>query len=61
MKIKMLTGLTGPEYSLAPGEVREFPDAEAQRLVKAGFAIPVMDDKRERAVKEPAAETRAKG
>lgn len=43
MKIKMLTGLTGPEYSLAPGDERTFPDAEATRLIAAGYAEPATD------------------
>jgi hypothetical protein len=41
MKLKMLTGLSGPDYSLAPGDEREFEDAEAGRLIEAGFAIAV--------------------
>lgn len=38
MKIQMLVGLAGNEYSLAPGDEREFPHAEAVRLIDAGFA-----------------------
>lgn len=41
MKIQMLVGLAGNEYSLAPGDEREFPHAEAVRLIDAGFAKPV--------------------
>ncbi|MBD9569041.1 MULTISPECIES: hypothetical protein [unclassified Ensifer] len=41
MKIQMLVGLAGNEYSLAPGDEREFPHAEAVRLIDAGFAAPV--------------------
>lgn len=41
MKIQMLVGLAGNEYSLAPGDEREFPQAEAVRLIDAGFAAPV--------------------
>jgi hypothetical protein len=39
MKIKMLTGMAGPDFSLSPGEETErFGDEEAQRIVDAGFA-----------------------
>lgn len=38
MNIKMLVGLSGPEYSLSPGDVRDFPAKEAKRLIAAGFA-----------------------
>lgn len=59
MLVKMLTGLSGPEYSLAPGEQRDFPDAEALRLIEARFAVPVVAEKRETATKKtPAKETR---
>lgn len=39
MKLKMLVGLSGPEYSLSPGDERDFPDAEAGRLIAAGYAV----------------------
>ena len=41
MKIQMLVGLDGNEYSLSPGDERDFPQAEAIRLIDAGFAAPV--------------------
>lgn len=58
MKIRMTTGLSGPEYSLGPGDERDFPKAEALRLIDAGFAVPVADDKPERAARNPAVEKR---
>lgn len=61
MNIRMLTGLSGPAYNLAPGDEREFEDAEAKRLVGAGFAVPAPKAKRETATKKPADETRAAG
>ncbi|WP_216654720.1 hypothetical protein [Pseudogemmobacter hezensis] len=61
MKIKMLTGLSGSEYNLTPGDERDFPNEEAKRLIDAGFAVAASGEKRETAVKKPAAETRAKG
>ena len=60
MKIKMLVGLSGIEYSLSPGDEREFPDNEAIRLIDAGFAVPAVEEKVERAVAQPAPERRTK-
>ncbi|MBY3268414.1 hypothetical protein HFO05_07280 [Rhizobium laguerreae] len=39
MLLKMTAGLSGPEFNLAPGDEHEFDDAEAERLVDAGFAV----------------------
>jgi len=58
MKIKMTTGLSGPDYSLSPGDVRDFPAAEARRLIEAGYAVPDAGPRKERAVEKPAAEKR---
>lgn len=60
MNIRMLVGLAGNEYSLAPGDEREFADAEAIRLIDAGYAVPVAEVKTERAVAQPAPERRTK-
>jgi hypothetical protein len=38
MLLKMTAGLSGPEFNLAPGDEHEFDDAEAERLIAAGFA-----------------------
>lgn len=52
MKITITTSLSGPTYTLEPGAVADFAEAEAIRLIKAGFAIPTTDDGNvERAVK----------
>lgn len=59
MKIKMLTSLAGPDFALSPGdETSRFSDKEAKRLVAAGYAAPAVAEKIERAVNEPAPETR---
>ncbi len=42
MQLKMKTGLSGPDYCLAPDDSRTFDDAEGQRLIDAGFAV--LDD-----------------
>ncbi len=63
MKIRMLIGLAGKDFSLAPNEVTErFPEAEAQRMIDHGVAVsvePMAAPKREKAVKKPAPETRS--
>lgn len=61
MLVKMLVGLSGPTYSLGPGDERDFPQAEAVRLVDAGFAVPVAGQKIERAVAAPVFEKRKRG
>ncbi|MGO7185297.1 hypothetical protein ACCT14_33045 [Rhizobium brockwellii] len=38
MLLKMTTGLSGPDFNLAPGDTHEFDDDEAGRLIEAGFA-----------------------
>lgn len=46
MKIRMLQGLAGANFSLAPGEIPlpdQFTDKEAKRLIKAGIAEEVKD------------------
>lgn len=49
MMIELLVWLSGPAYSLGPGDRRDFPQAEAIRLIEAGFGIPVV----ERGVERP--------
>lgn len=59
MKIKMTASLVGPEYSLDAGETTDrFDSAEAIRFIEAGFAVPVAEQKTERATKTAAPETR---
>jgi hypothetical protein len=41
MLLKMTVGLSGPLFNLSPGDERDFDDAEAERLVAAGFAVKV--------------------
>lgn len=46
IELEMLVGLSGPEYSLSPGDKRHFPGemvdgkatGEAGRLIDAGYA-----------------------
>ncbi|MEP9401865.1 hypothetical protein [Sphingomonas sp. VNH70] len=38
MQIKMTTGLSGPDFSLSPGDSVPIDDVAGQRLIDAGFA-----------------------
>lgn len=61
MKIIMQTSIAGRDFALAAGdETERFGDAEAKRLIAAGYAIPAIEEKTERAVKRPVQEKRAK-
>lgn len=62
MKIQMLVHLSGTGYLLAPGETTErFDDAEAMRIVRAGYAAVVVEQSLERAVLQPLGEVRDNG
>lgn len=42
MRLRFTTSIAGAHYSFKPGDETEWPnDAEARRLVEAGFAVPV--------------------
>lgn len=64
MKIKMTTSMAGTSFSLSAGEVTDrFETREAQRLIEAGYAVPVAEPKAERAkrqakARKPVVETR---
>lgn len=59
MKIKMLQGIAGHDFSLSPGEETDrFSQAEAIRLIEAGTAAPSGEQAVERAVKPQVAEAR---
>lgn len=59
MKLKMQIGLSGVDFSLAPGEETErFTGEEAMRLIEAGIAAPVAEEKRETATKKTVPEKR---
>ena len=49
--VRMVVGLAGPTTSLAPGDEADFPQAESLRLIEAGYAVPAVEAKIERAVK----------
>ena len=39
MLLKMTAGMAGVDFALSPGDICEFEDAEAARLIEAGFAV----------------------
>jgi hypothetical protein len=49
----MMAGLSGPDICLNPGDEHDFPQDEAIRFINAGFAVPVVGETVERAVKPP--------
>jgi hypothetical protein len=51
MLLRMVVGLAGQTTSLAPGDEADFPQAEALRLIEAGYAVPAVEAKIERVVK----------
>lgn len=54
----MLVQLSGPAMQLEPNDERDFPQEEAIRLVRAGYAVPVAGTEIEAAVLPSSAETR---
>jgi hypothetical protein len=54
MKIKMLTSIAGADFALSPGaETERFSEAEAGRLVAAGYAEEVAAEPAPAPVVEP--------
>lgn len=58
MLVRMMVDLRGPTMALEPNDEHDFPQDEAIRLIKAGYAVPVAKTEIEVAVKQPPAETR---
>ena len=54
----MLVGLSGPTFTRDPGDEHECDDAEAKRLIAAGYAVPIVKDLTERTVAAAAPESR---
>lgn len=57
MKLRMLVQMVGPGVSRDEGAVVEIDEPEASRLVAAGYAAPITD---ERATAEPSPRKAAK-
>lgn len=54
----MTVQLSGPTMALEPGDEKDFPQDEAIRLIKAGFAVPVTEAEVEKAILPAPQETR---
>lgn len=59
MKIRLLTTLSGPAFTLDPGE-HEVENSEAVRLIEAGIAVPVATREMETTNGLPAEEKRTR-
>lgn len=59
-EVKLTTALVGA-VSYAAGDTFTCSEAEAKRLIAAGFAVPVAAPKMERAVSAPSLERRVSG
>lgn len=58
MRVRLLVGLSGPAYSLGPGDEQDFPQSEAIRLIQAGYAVPIEERRAEQAIKPATPEQR---
>lgn len=58
MRIRMSVQLSGPTMALERGDEKDFPQDEAIRLIKAGFAVPVTEMEVEKAIITSPQETR---
>lgn len=56
MKIKLLVSRAGPTVSQAVGDEIEVGEAEAARMIAAGQAVPVREERKETAVRKITAE-----
>lgn len=59
MKIRYLVCMASNDYVIKPGDVRDVDAAEGTRLIEAGYAVPVVEQ-RETATKKSVVETRKK-
>lgn len=54
MKIKLLVSFAGADFAIDAGtETERFPDAEAVRMIEAGYAEPVAGGDVEKATRKP--------
>jgi hypothetical protein len=62
MKLRMITGQAGVDFTRDPGQEYDVPQAEALRMIDAGIAVPARATRPERATAvTPASETRNAG
>ena len=58
MRVKMLAHFAGPDVDWPVGSEQEFDQAQAIRLIEAGFAVPVATQEVETATAAPVREKR---
>ncbi len=58
MRVRLLVGRPSAGKIIESGAEHDFPQDEAIRLISVGNAVPVVEDKIERAVAQPAPEIR---
>lgn len=46
-KIRMTSYMTGNDFAYSPGDIAEFDDKEAKRIIAVGGAVPLEADKSE--------------
>ena len=54
MKVTMKTSMAGPRWSAKPGDVVEFSDSEADRLIERGMAEEFHGDEPSEVLQAPA-------
>ena len=52
MKIKLLTNRVGANFSQSYGEIIDVADDEAWRMIEDGQAIPIVEEKKEKAIRK---------
>lgn len=57
MKLTLLVAIRGGR-NLDPGDVAEFEEGEARRMIASRFAVPFVESRIETAAKKPVAEKR---
>lgn len=53
MKVKLLTSRAGARWTQQAGDVIDVDNAEGQRLIEKGRAVPVRDSGRRKATRDP--------
>lgn len=56
-KVKMLVSIASESYMATPGDVMEFSEAEAKKLVAEGLAVPVENADTKTVVKQAEAKS----
>ena len=57
-KVKLTVSMAGANYTRDAGDEHECSEAEAKRLIEAGFAVPIAAPKKETTTAKAVKETR---